>query len=403
MSLSAGYMSARKCEDFVKDSTFEYVNGKWFDGCCFEPRTGYARSGMFVPSLNHEEPRTVIDLGGRFIVPPMSDAHSHYPEQNFSFANQAFLSKGMYYVLNANNFASYGNVARELSFTPKSIDAVFAHGGFTCPDGHPMSLYHRLIDMGVYPLSKDALEGAAYYTVNSLSDVSEKWPMFLSTRPDLVKVYVVDICHNTSVRGKGLSRKCLTALIMRARAAGLRVAAHIETAEDFHHCVTAGVNLIMHLPGYRLLKDRQTADFVISDSDARLAATRGVSVVTTAALLDVTRFPPLLAVQQENLNLLKGCGVTVALGSDLGPGAGLQKEIMYVRSLGVYSDLEMLRLACQDTGRVIFPQRQIGSLSAGYEASFLALSSNPLEQFEALFRAAMGVKNGYPLLTKTCS
>jgi hypothetical protein len=378
----------------VGDVNFEYVNGQWFNGHCFESRTALVANGMFVSALPTGEASTVIDLGGRFIVPPMSDAHSHYPEQDFSSANQAFLSNGIFYVLNANDIALYGNAARELSFTPQSIDVVFAHGGFTCPDGHPTSLYRRLVDGGIYPLSKEELEDVAYYTVGSSRDVSKKWPAFLSTRPDLVKVYVLDLLRRSSGPGNGLSSECLVDLIVKARAAGLRVAAHVESAEDFHHCVAAGVNLVMHLPGYRPTKDFCPSDFLICPHDAQLAASRGVSVVTTTHLLDAAHFPQLALVQQENLKLLKDTGVTVALGSDRGPGKGLREEIQHVRSLGVYSDSEILRLACEQTSRVIFPQRSIGQLTVGGEASFLVLSADPLEQLDALFEITMSVKNG---------
>jgi tetratricopeptide (TPR) repeat protein len=47
------------------------------------------------------------------------------------------------------------------------------------------------------------------------------------------------------------------------------------------------------------------------------------------------------------------------------------------------------------TARAICPQRKIGALDAGYEASFIALDGNPLEDFGAIRRVALRVKQGH--------
>ena len=46
--------------------------------------------------------------------------------------------------------------------------------------------------------------------------------------------------------------------------------------------------------------------------------------------------------------------------------------------LGVYSPLEVLKMVTEATPQFIFPERQIGLLRDGYEASFLVYSGDPL-------------------------
>jgi hypothetical protein len=80
-------------------------------------------------------------------------------------------------------------------------------------------------------------------------------------------------------------------IVRQAKLARLRSGAHIESAEDFHNAVEVSVDVVMHLPAFPDPLDRQAAygnksnweeRYTISPSDIKLAANRGVMVVTTA-------------------------------------------------------------------------------------------------------------------------
>ena len=49
---------------------------------------------------------------------------------------------------------------------------------------------------------------------------------------------------------------------------------------------------------------------------------------------------------------------------------------------------------------MIFPNRRIGKLADGYEASFLVLEGNPLEEPSNLLRISLRVKQGEILVVK---
>jgi imidazolonepropionase-like amidohydrolase len=94
-----------------------------------------------------------------------------------------------------------------------------------------------------------------------------------------------------------------------------------------------------------------------------------------------------------SLRTLIDSGVTVAIGSDnVRDSSVLEAE--HLHSLGVIDELALLKLWAEDTPRSIFPQRRIGFLRAGYEASFLALEGNPLDDWRNVRRIKLRFKQG---------
>ena len=111
-----------------------------------------------------------------------------------------------------------------------------------------------------------------------------------------------------------------------------------------------------------------------------------------------TRAPaPLLplvrAVQRASLRTLIASGVRLAIGSD-NVGDSSLFEAEHLHSLGVFDTLALLKLWAEDTPRAIFPQRLIGLLREGYEASFLALEGNPLDDWRNTRRIKLRFKQG---------
>lgn len=167
--------------------------------------------------------------------------------------------------------------------------------------------------------------------------------------------------------------------------------------------VAAGVDEIAHLPGFRGNESSEFPDpnrFLLTEEDGAAAAEAGVVVVSTlanfAGAAPDSVAAAAAAVFRHNLSLLKRHGVPVAVGSD-GYGSTGIAEIGQIRDLGVFTDLELLKAAVETTPRTIFPERRIGRLEPGWEASFLVLDANPLEDFSAPGRIALRVKRGLPL------
>jgi imidazolonepropionase-like amidohydrolase len=205
------------------------------------------------------------------------------------------------------------------------------------------------------------------------------------------------------------------------------VSAHIANGGDFRNAVNAGVDAIVHIPAAAVPAVEQRMAQVVTNAldeagirqiatamarvdprdpstlpqhpdDARLAAKRGTVVITTMS--PSTRAPaPLLplirAVQSTSLRTLIDSGVTLAIGSDnVGDTSVLEAEHLHLHSLGVVDTLALPKLWTENTPRSIFPQRRIGFLREGYEASFLALEGNPLDDWLNVRRIRPRFKQG---------
>jgi hypothetical protein len=241
-----------------------FVNGEWFTGKEFKSRTFYSVNGILT-TRKPTGPVETVDLQGGFVVPAFGDAHNHSPssKQDLVAANRAYLDAGVFYVLNAGGNAESANSILAQLGTPAAVDVIFAHGLFTCPGGHPKPYLEYLVDRGLLPLDKEKLEGRFFYSVDSIAQLEKVWPQYLATKPDFVKlVFVFSELYKSgdvSQKSLGLRPEIAREIIRRARDAGLRSGAHIESASDFHNAVEAGVDVVMHLPAFPDSLDRQAA------------------------------------------------------------------------------------------------------------------------------------------------
>ncbi|MBC7778195.1 MAG: amidohydrolase family protein [Phycisphaerae bacterium] len=90
---------------------------------------------------------------------------------------------------------------------------------------------------------------------------------------------------------------------------------------------------------------------------------------------------------------LLDANVIVAMGSDDSQRT-LRMELNYWFGLGDMDDARTLKVLCENTPRAIFPNRKIGKIENGYEASFLVLSDNPLSNVLKIRVQAFKVKRG---------
>ena len=72
-------------------------------------------------------------------------------------------------------------------------------------------------------------------------------------------------------------------------------------------------------------------------------------------------------------------------------------EAIYLKSLSVFDNAELLRMWCETGTYTTFPHRKIGYLREGYEASFIVLRGNPLTNFENVRDIHMLFKQGFLL------
>ncbi len=390
----------------AQPSTIEFTNGRWFNGRDFEPRVMYAVNGVF-QSRRPTAVDTTIDLQGGFVVPPFAEAHNHNIEgSSRTDATLArYIAEGIFYVMNPNSLPRSSAAVADRVNKPNAVDVIFANGGLNVSGGHPYDLVQRNIARGSWK-PEDA-EGAFYHTIDDRAALDAKWPAIVAGKPDFIKIYLLFSNEyakrkdDSTVRGvKGLDPALVPEIVRRAHEAGLRVGAHIENVADFRTAVASGVDVIMHMPGYGWLGSGDSAQYVLSAADAVEAARRRTTVVTTLAFGQRANAPGRTpsqvrrnAVNAANLRTLKAAGVSIAIGSD-NYGATSRSEALYLSDLGVWSNLELLKLWSETTPALIFPKRKIGVLRDGYEASFVVLEQDPLQDFANVLRITRRVKQG---------
>lgn len=379
-----------------------YVNANVFDGERFQPGVIVVEGDSIVaPDASTATER--IDLRGGYVVPPFCEAHNHNlgdADRNEETIAQ-YLREGIFYVGILSNLPALTDPVRHTYNNPDSVDVIFANGPLTATGGHPIRIREIFLDRGFYPgFTRETLPGQGYFVIDNEADLERLWPAILALQPDVIKIMLIASEEFERRRddpeffgSKGLDPALVPHIVERAHASGLRVVAHIDSAHDFHVAVTSGVDVIAHLGGF----NHPTR---IDAADAALAAARGVQVMTTAGLLERRRerlgaeqYAALLSAQRENLLLLREAGVTLAVGSDE-PRATSTYEFEYLRGLALFSNAELLRMWSTNCATTLFPERRLGQLRPGYEASFLVLAEDPLANLDAVRGIMLRVKEG---------
>ena len=405
---------------------YEFTGGWWFNG------TGLVRKKLYVVNGVFQKRRParvddVIDLGDFYIVPPFGDAHSHAYDNPKTIANvvETHLRDGIFYGLSlTNSIKGKWSVADKVN-KPWSIDVAYADACLTATLGHP--ILSAEVTANGYSwdslganwsrlLKSHTAEGDVYFVIDTLADLQKKWPHIVASKPDIIKIILMDTEHfeerrrsTTTIDDKGLDPALVPAIVTRAHRSKLRVAAHVETAADFRVAVAAGVDIVAHLPGLAPKTDEDPLRYELTDADAILARKKGAAVVATAwlaerlaapkpwlpgaaAQADTVQLERAKQIQRRSLQTLMRHRVPIAIGSDLFEDA--VSEAFYLKRLGVFDARTLLVMWSRTTPQLIFPKRQIGRLAPGYEASLLALSCNSTADFECTRRITLRMKQG---------
>lgn len=388
--------------DKTNEKTYLYKNGYWFNGKGFEKKDMCVRSGYFVTPGTGAD--SIIDMQDMYIIPPFAEAHTHFLEGigDVDARIKNYLRDGVFYVKNPNNVLEWTRTIHSKVNTPLSLDAVFANAGITGPGGHPEAVY----EVNVRKHLKDAVgdvpygwfKNKAYYSVGSAAELDQLWPGIIAGKPDFIKIYLSNT-GNSSAQKKlrtGLDPAIAALVVDKAHKAGLRVTAHVETADDFRKAVELKVDEINHTPGYYIESKNTIDKYLLAENDAKLAARNNVYVVTALLsrdlLDDASLLPDVKKVQAANLVMLHKYGVKLAIGSD--HSMSPVQEMQALDELNIFNAITKLKLWCESTPGTIFPGRKLGFLKESYEASFLALSANPLNDWKKITDIKLRVKKG---------
>ncbi|NAY90525.1 hypothetical protein GTQ34_01225 [Muricauda sp. JGD-17] len=394
-----------------------YTNGQWYNGKDFISKVFYEVDGIF----SDESPDSIVkttDLKGGYVIPPFASAHNHNLDREWQlgFLPKAYLDEGTFYYQALTSMQKQANALRSFFENDSTIDVKFAQQGLTSTLGHPFMAYEPF-SMGLtfdnWESNMDKIlqsrieENNSYIFIDSISQIDEKLNIFYNSNPDVAKIYLLDVENykvnsNTGTAGlHGLSKPVARLVAEKLKKKGFTVYAHIETASDFEFAAEIGVDCVAHMPGYGFegLPENELK-YYVDDQSMQKAASKGMRVIPTTAISISRRTIKdslaKTAFTKSFLTRFKNAGGNIIVGSDMF-NMTLTPEIDALHALDIFSNEELLKILTMDTPQYVFPERKIGKLEAGYEASFLVLENNPLRDFSAIKDIVFAAKQGIVL------
>jgi imidazolonepropionase-like amidohydrolase len=399
----------------------ELRNAQWFDGRSFATGPRWMRDGRFIARPG-QRADSVVDLRGRWMVPPYADAHTHGPDgaRGMEEIRDMFLRLGVFYVQTLANSRTGAREIRARVNVPSSIDVQFANAAVTSTGGHPQQLYELLALYYRTVHETDAEKFAAfrsrlrdndtYYRLDSLPQLPRILAEIARDSMPIVKVILVGseefdtkFRDSTFAGAYGLRPALLAPLVAGVQTLGKRVWAHVDTPHDFALAMRAGVDALAHVPGYGAAfeTDAVARAMLLPDSLLRLARARPIPMTATLVLgaleagTDTAKLRRFREVSVRNARALRAAGFTLLAGSDTYSSAlHVRTDPQVTADELRLTPLERLRLLAVDTPRAIYPARRIAALRSGYEASALGLMCNPLRQVQCLTRIDQRLKQG---------
>ncbi|MGB3469225.1 MAG: amidohydrolase family protein [Erythrobacter sp.] len=370
-----------------------------FTGEGFEKRDVSVDGARFV--AEHPGGAPTIPASWVYLLPPVVDVHTHTLDQVSepgSSVHKDFLDRGIYYALNPNNILLEEGA---LPLASDQVEVTWTGGGITGPGGHPRPLYEGLVRARIYrDITIEELPGRAYHEAATPEEAREAVRRVAATGVSAVKMMLYD---HTSPDTKSLDEARFRAAVDEAKKLGLRAMIHVEYAHDARLAFELGVAAIMHMPGHAGARRGLEEKYRLTPEDAALAAKNNVAVVPTLAIAFNSASGESLREAQElqayNLNLLRDAGVTIGAGSDRYSADALD-ELDLMRVSGIFEGAELLRIATENGIRIAFGEdRKAGRIEPGYEASFIALFSDPTRDWYTLRNPIAGIRAGVPIET----
>jgi len=334
---------------------------------------------------------TVIDVGGRYVVPGLIDAHTHI--STLANARRA-LESGVTTVRSAST-NNYQDVALRDLVKQGAIAGpdVVAAGVFITPE------------LGETMLA-DARLGALKDGVTSEAALRAVVRVNLDHKVDVIKTRGTERAGlpNTDPRKQTYTEQQLAWIVDEATKGGVPVMAHAHGDEGAYAAVKAGVRSIEH-------------GTYLADSTLTLMRQRGTFFVPTyITVVDLTRpggdyDDPILTLRGadmlsrlgETVQRAHRMGVKIVTGADTQYGpeslSRVSGEVASLVDLGL-TPVEALRAATTVAADLLGIGGKTGAIQAGLEADLIVVERNPLQDVRALADVLVVISNGRVALNR---
>jgi imidazolonepropionase-like amidohydrolase len=328
----------------------------------------------------------VVDLGRRWVLPGLIDAHVHIANL---VQMRAALESGVTTARSAG-VSSYVDVGlRELVKRGHLPGPELLAAGYHVRTSPAPELFLSDPDLG------DLLSGVT--TVEGLRRVVRA---NLSHGVDWIKVNATERAGtpDTDPRKQMFTAAELEVIVGEAALKSIPVEAHAHGAEGAHDAVKAGVRSVEH-------------GTFLTDETLKLMAQMGTYFVPTADIVNDLAEPGgdyddaalqrrgqmMRPILKAAIGRAKAIGVKIAAGSDTAYGprsvTTVAREVVMLSEAG-FSAVEALQAATTTNAALLNRERQIGQVAPGFDADLVVVGSNPLQEIRTVLDPLVVISNG---------
>jgi imidazolonepropionase-like amidohydrolase len=328
----------------------------------------------------------VVDLGGRYVIPGLIDAHVHIG----SLAQMRAAVESGVTTARSAGVSSFVDVGlRELVRKGFVAGPDVIAAGYHVRPGVAPELFIDFPELG--DLMGGVTTGEALRRVVRAN---------LSRGVDWIKTLATERAGtlDTDPRKQVYSQEELRILVVEAGARNIPVMAHAHGAEGADAAVRAGVRSIEH-------------GTYLTDATLQMMAKQGTYFDPTADIVNDLAEPGgdydnaglkrrgemMQPVLEAAIGRAVKLGVKIVAGSDTGYGpnsiARVSREAGRLVEAGL-TPLQALQAATITNAEMLRLDQQVGAIEAGFEADVLVVEGNPLDNIRALLDPLLVISNG---------